>query len=165
MVKVRFHHLWVLLEIFSRPWCSFQTWTISILPPHLWNKGSTLGKDFPPKPKFGKKKAQSDLVIFSLSPFMFLHNLFILLSSCFLVGLVFILCVFCLTCFYLFVFSFVLYKNKNKNWKIRKIQKPCVFVYFWYLCTLDGHWNKISKFCISCNLDEHLYAQLSKWAL
>ena len=24
---------------------------------------------------------------------------------------------------------------------------------------------KFSKFCISCNLDEHLYAQLSKWAL
>ena len=24
---------------------------------------------------------------------------------------------------------------------------------------------KFSKFCISCNLDEHLYAQLNKWAL
>ena len=24
---------------------------------------------------------------------------------------------------------------------------------------------KFSKLCISCNLDEHLYAQLSKWAL
>ena len=24
---------------------------------------------------------------------------------------------------------------------------------------------KFSKFCISSNLDEHLYAQLSKWAL
>ena len=24
---------------------------------------------------------------------------------------------------------------------------------------------KFSKFCIFCNLDEHLYAQLSKWAL
>ena len=24
---------------------------------------------------------------------------------------------------------------------------------------------KFSKFCISCNLDKHLYAQLSKWAL
>ena len=24
---------------------------------------------------------------------------------------------------------------------------------------------KFSKFCISCNLDEHLNAQLSKWAL
>ena len=24
---------------------------------------------------------------------------------------------------------------------------------------------KFSKLCISCTLDEHLYAQLSKWAL
>ena len=24
---------------------------------------------------------------------------------------------------------------------------------------------KFSKLCISCSLDEHLYAQLSKWAL
>ena len=24
---------------------------------------------------------------------------------------------------------------------------------------------KFSKLCIFCNLDEHLYAQLSKWAL
>ena len=24
---------------------------------------------------------------------------------------------------------------------------------------------KFSKLCISCNLDEHLYAQLGKWAL
>ena len=31
------------------------------------------------------------------------------------------------------------------------------------------HWmaieTKFSKFCIFCNLDEHLYAQLSKWVL
>ena len=31
------------------------------------------------------------------------------------------------------------------------------------------HWmaieTKFSKFCIFCSLDEHLYAQLSKWAL
>ena len=46
-----------------------------------------------------------------------------------------------------------------KNWKIRKIQKQCVFFVHWYLCILDSHWNKF--FC----LDEHLYAQLSKWAL
>ena len=31
------------------------------------------------KPKFGKKKAQSDSVTFPLSPFMFLHYLFVLL--------------------------------------------------------------------------------------
>ena len=36
----------------------------------------------------------------------------------------------------------------------------CVCVY-WYLCTLDGFWNKVSQLCITCSLDEHLYAQLS----
>ena len=40
---------------------------------------------------------------------MFLHNLFVLLSSCFLVSLVFMLHVFCLTCFCFFVFRFVLF--------------------------------------------------------
>ena len=43
-------------------------------------------------------------------------------------------------CFVLFCFS---YKNFKKNWKIRKIQKQCVFCVLWYLCTLDGHWNKV----------------------
>ena len=48
----------------------------------------------------------------------------------------------CLTCFCLIVFQFCLFFNK-KNWKIRKIQKQCVFCVHWYLCTLDGHWNKV----------------------
>ena len=61
VVKVKFHHLWVLLEIFSRPSCFFQTWTVLILPLHLWNKGSTLGKDLPPKPKFKKKTNKNTL--------------------------------------------------------------------------------------------------------
>ena len=73
---------------------------VSILPPHLLNKGLTLGNDLPPKPKFEKKNAQSDSVTFSLLP-----------SHAFASS--FMLCMF--ICFCLFVFSFVLHKNKNKN--------------------------------------------------
>ena len=40
----------------------------------------------------------------------------------------------------------------------------CVCV-CWYLCTIDDYWNKVSEFCISCNLDEYLNTQLRKWAL
>ena len=42
--------------------------------------------------------------------------------------------------FCLFCFS---YKNQNQNWKIKKIQKQCMLCVHWYLCTLDGHWNKV----------------------
>ena len=165
VVKVRFHHFWILLEIFSRPSCSFWTWTVSILSPHLRIKGSTLGKDLPQIPKYGKKKAQNDSVTFSLSPFMFLHYFFVLLS-CFWVSLVL-----CFVCFFMFlfvcfqfcfIFFFIKKKKKLKNQKNTKIVCVCVH---WYLCTLDGHWNKVSYLCIFCNLDEHLNAQLNKWAL
>ena len=48
--------------------------------------------------------------------------------------------------------------------KLKNTKTVCVCV-CWYLCTFDGHWNKISKLCISCSLDEHLNAQLRKWTL
>ena len=75
--KISFHHLLLLLEIFSRPSCSFRTWKISILLPHLQIKGSRKGKVLP---KCGRKKAQSDLVTCSLSPLLVIHFLFVLLS-------------------------------------------------------------------------------------
>ena len=55
-----------------------------------------------------------------------------------------ILC-FALFNMFLFVyFQFLVFCFKlKKNWKIRKIQKQCVFCVHWYLCTLDGHWNKV----------------------
>ena len=116
VVKVRFHHFWILLEIFSRPSCSFWTWTVSILSPHLRIKGSTLGKDLPQIPEYGKKKAQSDSVTFSLSPFMFLHYFFVLLS-CFWVRLVL-----CFVCFFMFLFvcfqfCFILFFIRKKKYK------------------------------------------------
>ena len=72
----------------------------------------------------------------------------------------------CLTCFSLFVFSFALFLFFiKKNWKIRKIQKQCVFVYIGTYVLWMAIKTKFSKLCIFCNVDEHLYAQLSKWAL
>ena len=43
---------------------------------------------------------------------------------------------------------------------LKDTKTMCVYVY-WYLCTLDGLWNKVSQLCISCSLDEYLHAQLS----
>ena len=63
--RISFHFLLLLLKIFLRSSCSFRTWTVSILPPHHQIIGS-LNRKF--LPRCGRKKAQSDLVTFSLSP-------------------------------------------------------------------------------------------------
>ena len=67
----------VPLEIFSKPSCSFQTWTV--FPPHRRFKGLIKGKVFP---GYGRKRAPSDSITF-LSLFLFLcvHYLCVLLSS------------------------------------------------------------------------------------
>ena len=77
-----------------------------------------------------------------------------LLSSCFcLLHYLCILLLFwaslvlCFTLFNMFLFGyfsvlFILFIF-FLIWKIRKIQKQCVFCVHWYLCTLDGHWNKV----------------------
>ena len=58
--------------------------------------------------------------------------------------------------YFCFVLSFFLIKN----WKNQKNTKTVFVCVYWYLYTLDGHWNKISQLCISCSIDEHLHAQL-----
>ena len=64
-------------------------------------------------------------------------------------------------CFQFCLFSFFIKKNE----KSEKYKNSVCFVYIG-TCV---HWmaieTKFSKFCIFCSLDEHLYAQLSKWAL
>ena len=80
-----------------------------------------------------------------------------------------VLCIALLNMFLFVYFSVLFYlafhKNLKKKWKIRKIQKQCVFVYIDTCVPWMAIETKFSKLCIFCCLDEHLYAQLSKWAL
>ena len=68
---------------------------------------------------------------------------------------------------FLFVFSFVyfVFQIKKKIEKSEKYKKSVCFVYIGTRVPWMVIETKFSKLCISYNLDEHLYAQLSKWAL
>ena len=70
---------------------------------------------------------------------------------------------------FLFVFSFVYFvfniKIKKKLKKLEKYKNSVCFVYIGTCVPWIAIETKFSKLCISCSLDEHLYAQLSKWAL
>ena len=82
--------------------------------------------------------------------------------------LVFCILLFCLTCFCLVLFSiislfFFSYKNlKKKIEKSEKYKYSVCFVYFGTCVPWMAIETKFSKLCISCSLDEHLYAQVSK---
>ena len=67
-------------------------------------------------------------------------------------------------------FSVLLYlffhiRIKKKIEKSEKYKNSVCFVYIGTYVSWMAIETKFSKLCISCNLDEHLYAQLSKWAL
>ena len=135
--------------------------------PYHWIKGSLKGKVIP---RCERKKDLSDLVTFSLSPFIFFMHYFCVLLSCFWVSLV--LCyalfnMFLFVCFQ-FLLYFVSHKNKNKNKNFEKSEKYKNSVCSMYIGTYVS-WmtieTKFSKLCIFCNLDEYLYAQLSKCIL
>ena len=76
------------------------------------------------------------------------------------------ICIF-LSCFHvvcLFLFGcliFVLFCFQKK----KKKTKTVCFVYIGTCLPWMAIETKFSKLCIFCNLDKHLYAQLSKWAL
>ena len=78
---------------------------------------------------------------------------------------------FMLSCYLsIFVWLFSLYfvfffQNKNKKKKSEKYKNSVCFVYIDTCVSWIAIETKFYKFCISCKLDEHLYAQLSKWAL
>ena len=67
---------------------------------------------------------------------------------------------------FLFVFSFVYFvfniKIKKKWKKLEKYKNSVCFVYIGTCVPWMAIETKFSKLCISCSLDEHLYAQLSK---
>ena len=59
--------------------------------------------------------------------------------------------------------SFVFHiKIKKKIEKSEKYKNSVCFVYIGTCVPWMAIETKFSKFCISCSLDEHLYAQLSK---
>ena len=92
--------------------------------------------------KVWKEKALSDLVTFSLSPFIvFGFALLVCFAFVFWVSLVLCIALFNMFLFVCFQFCLFCFSPK-KNWK-KKIQKQCMFYIHWYLCTLDGHWNKV----------------------
>ena len=126
--KISFHPLLLLLEIFSKPSCSFRTWTVSILSLHCWIKGSLDEKVLP---RCGRKKAPSDSITFSLSPFLvFVFALLVCFTFLFWVSLVLCNALFSMLLFVYF-FSFALFCFSYK--KIEKLEKYKNNV---YLCTL-----------------------------
>ena len=142
---------------------------VSILPPLHQFKGLIKGKVLP---RCGRKKTLSDFITF------FYLLIFVCCITCVFCFLFFVFCFFffflslssfyallCLTCFYWLLFSFALFYFSYKKKKIEKSEKYKNNVCFVYIGT-SVPWmaieTKFSKLCISCSLDEHLYAQLSK---
>ena len=75
------------------------------------------------------------------------------------------ICVFFFFCLVVFFFFQNEKKKKEKKRKNQKNTKPVYFVYIGTCVPWMAIETKFSKLCISCNLDEYLYAQLSKYAL
>ena len=103
---------------------------------------------------------------FSLSLLVFMYALLMCFAFKFWVSLIFLLWLFNMFLFgYFLVFlCFVFHIKKNlKNQK--KYKNNVCFVYIGTCVSWMTIEIKSSKFCIICSLDEHLYVQLSKWAL
>ena len=68
---------------------------------------------------------------------------------------------------FLFVFNFFyfVFKIKINFKKSEKYKNSVCFVYIGICVPWMTFETKFFKLCISCSLDEHLYAQLSKWVL
>ena len=158
---MNFHPLFLLLEIYSKPLCSFRTWTVSILSLHRQIRGLLNEKVLL---RCGKKKAPSELVtfFFSLSLFPFCFWFCITYVFCFLVlsysSLYFVLFnmflfVYFQFCFILFFIIKIIFFKKSKKYK----NNVCSVYIGTYV-----HWmaikTKFSKLCIFYSLDGHLYA-------
>ena len=125
----------------------------------------------PPIQGFNQRKGSSRVWKKNGSKWFYHFPLYLLAFVC-------ISCVFCFTfwvslvlcialfnmflfgCFSILFIFFFIKKIKNQNWKIKKIQKQCDTCVPWMAIE-----TKSSKLCISCSVDEHLYAQLNKWDL
>ena len=131
---------------------------VSILSPYHRFKGLLKGKVLP---RCGRKMAPSDSITSSLSScfcFALLKRFVFLLSqSSFVVLLNMILLFFSV----LFILFFIKIKIKKIE-KSEKYKNNVCFVYIGTCIPWMAIEIKFSKLCISCTLDEHLYAQLSK---
>ena len=121
--------LLLLLEIFSKPSCSFQTWTILTLPPHHRIKGSLNEKGYS---KVWKKKCSKWFCHFFSLPFLFLFVLLVCFALLFYVNLV--LCIALFNLFLFVFFSVLLYFVFSYKIK-KKIEKKKYKNRVW-LCTL-----------------------------
>ena len=163
--KISFSPFLLLLEIFSKPSCSLQTWIVSILPPHHRFKGLIKGKVLP---GCGRKRAPSDFITLLSLFSCFVCALLMWFAFMFWVSLVL-----CFVLFNMFLFGyfsvllcFVFHIKKNlKIEKSEQYKNSVCFVYIGTCVPWMAIETKSFKLCILCSLDEHLYAQLSKWAL
>ena len=79
--------------------------------------------------------------------------------------------VLCFTLFNMFLFIYfqflfiLFFKKEKEKEKSEKYKNSVCYVYFSTCVPWMTIETKFSKFCFSCSLDEHFYAQLSKWAL
>ena len=68
----------------------------------------------------------------------------------------------CLTCFCFFLVLFIFFNIKFFFEKLEKYKNSVCFMYIGTYVPWMAIETKFSKLCIFCNLDEHLYTQLSK---
>ena len=115
--------------------------------------------------KVWKEKSSKWFSHFSLSPSNFGLALLVCFAFLFWVNLVFMLCFFNMFLFVCLQFYYFFFCLKKKFEKSEKYQNSVCFVYIGTCVPWMAIETKFSKLCIFCNLDEYLYAQLSKWAL
>ena len=109
-----------------------------------------------------KEKGSKWFNHFSFSLLVFVFALLVCFSFKFWVSLVLYFPLFNM---FLFIFSFVYYFHIKKIGKYKKYKNSEYFVYIGTCVPWMAIKTKFSKLYIFCSLDEHLYAQLSKWAL
>ena len=116
--------------------------------------------------KVWKEKGSKWFYHFSLSLLFFLCALLMCFAFKFWVSLVFMLWLFNMFLFgYFSILLCFVFHIKIKIEKSKKYKNSVCFVYIGTCVPWMAIETKSSKLYIICNLDEHLYAQLSKWAL
>ena len=151
--RISFNLLSLLSVIFSRPSCSFQTWTALILPPHHRFKGLIKGKVLP---RCGRKWTLSNFITFF---YLFVLVCYITCVFCFYFWVSLVLCFVLFNMFLFVYFQFLVNFFKfKKNEKSEKYKNSMCFVYIGTCVPWMAIETKFSKFCIICRLDEHLYA-------